>query len=117
MFVFHIVPGTGDVSNGMVVVARMLAKEQGEAEVVDLKRGIHGNIVFDMTGRSGVSPLQGKGGFDFFKKRRDAASPSHGDMEVRYVSILHVSDERLDFSLAENLFDGEADGLDLLEAH
>ena len=36
MKTLHIVPGTGDVSNGMVVVARMLAKEQGNAEVVDL---------------------------------------------------------------------------------
>lgn len=33
----HIVPGTDDVANGMVVVARFLAKEQGDAEVVDLK--------------------------------------------------------------------------------
>jgi len=35
-----------------------------------------------LTGRSGVSPLQGKGGFDFFKKRRDAASPSQCDEPV-----------------------------------
>ena len=33
----HIVPGTDDVANGMVVVANLLAKEQGDAEVVDLK--------------------------------------------------------------------------------
>ena len=37
----HIVPGTDDVANGMVVVARLLAKEQGDAEVVDLNHGIH----------------------------------------------------------------------------
>jgi len=41
MKVLHIVPGTDDVANGMVVVARMLAKEQGEAEVVDLNHGMH----------------------------------------------------------------------------
>ena len=35
--VLHIVPGTDDVANGMVVVAKLLAKEQGDAEVVDLK--------------------------------------------------------------------------------
>ena len=35
--VLHIVPGTNDVANGMVVVAKLLAKEQGDAEVVDLK--------------------------------------------------------------------------------
>ena len=35
--VVHIVPGVGDVANGMAVVARLLAKEQGDAEVVDLK--------------------------------------------------------------------------------
>ena len=34
--ILHIVPGCDDVANGMVVVARMLAKEQGDAEVVDL---------------------------------------------------------------------------------
>ena len=37
----HIVPGTDDVANGMVVVARLLAKEQGDAEVVDLNHGMH----------------------------------------------------------------------------
>ena len=39
--ILHIVPGTDDVANGMVVVARLLAKEQGDAEVVDLNHGIH----------------------------------------------------------------------------
>lgn len=38
--ILHIVPGTNDVSNGMVVVARLLAKEQGNAEVVDLNNGL-----------------------------------------------------------------------------
>ncbi len=36
----HIVPGKNDVSNGMSVVARLLAKEQGDAEVVDLKNAL-----------------------------------------------------------------------------
>lgn len=36
MKTIHIVPGTGDVANGMAVVAKLLAKEQGEAKVVDL---------------------------------------------------------------------------------
>ena len=35
--ILHIVPGTDDVTNGMSVVARLIAKEQGDAEVVDLK--------------------------------------------------------------------------------
>ncbi len=39
----HIVPGTEDVANGMVVVARMLAKEQG-GEVVDLKEVDRGKV-------------------------------------------------------------------------
>lgn len=34
--VLHIVPGTKDVANGMAVVAKLLAKEQGNAEVMDL---------------------------------------------------------------------------------
>lgn len=38
MKILHIVPGTNDISNGMVVVANLLAKEQGEAEVVDLNQ-------------------------------------------------------------------------------
>ena len=37
----HIVPGTDDESNGMSVVARLLAEEQGDAEVVDLKNSGH----------------------------------------------------------------------------
>ncbi len=41
MKILHIVPGTSDVSNGMVVVARLLAKEQGDAEVVDLNAGLN----------------------------------------------------------------------------
>ena len=41
MKILHIVPGMGDVANGMVVVAKLLAKEQGEAEVVDLNHEIH----------------------------------------------------------------------------
>ena len=41
MKILHIVPGTSDVSNGMVVVANLLAKEQGDAEVADLDHGIH----------------------------------------------------------------------------
>jgi len=36
MSIFHIVPGTDDAANGMAVVARLLAKEQGDAGVVDL---------------------------------------------------------------------------------
>ena len=39
--ILHIVPGINDVANGMVVVARFLAKEQGDAEVVDLNHEIH----------------------------------------------------------------------------
>ena len=39
--ILHIVPGTDDVTNGMVVVARLLAGEQGGAEVVDLNHEIH----------------------------------------------------------------------------
>ena len=38
--ILHIVPGTGDISNGMVVVANFIAKEQGNAKVVDLKHGL-----------------------------------------------------------------------------
>jgi glycosyltransferase involved in cell wall biosynthesis len=34
--ILHAVPGTSDVANGMVVVAKLLAKEQDEAIVVDL---------------------------------------------------------------------------------
>ena len=41
MKILHIVPGTNDVANGMVVVAKLLAKEQGDAEVVDLNGEIH----------------------------------------------------------------------------
>ena len=32
----HIVPGLGDVANGLAVIARLFAKEQGDADVVDL---------------------------------------------------------------------------------
>ena len=31
--VLHVVPGTDDVANGMVMVARLLAKEQVDADV------------------------------------------------------------------------------------
>lgn len=41
MRVVHIVPGVDDCANGMVVVARLLAGEQGDGEVVDLNHGIH----------------------------------------------------------------------------
>ena len=40
----HIVPGTEDVANGMVVVAKLLAKEQGDAEVVDLNDVDRGKV-------------------------------------------------------------------------
>ena len=40
----HIVPGTDDVANGMAVVAHLLAKEQGDADVVDLKNADKGMI-------------------------------------------------------------------------
>lgn len=36
----HIVPGVDDAANGLAVVVRLLAKEQGDAEVVDLKDGL-----------------------------------------------------------------------------
>jgi glycosyltransferase involved in cell wall biosynthesis len=36
----HIVPGVDDPANGLAVVARLLAKEQGDAEVVDLNDGL-----------------------------------------------------------------------------
>lgn len=38
----HIVPNVDDIANGMAVVARLLAGEQGDAEVVDLVHGMHG---------------------------------------------------------------------------
>ncbi len=41
MSILHIVSGMSDVANGMVVVAKLLAKEQGDAEVIDLNHGIH----------------------------------------------------------------------------
>ena len=41
MKILHIVPGTNDIANGMLVVAKLLAQEQGDAEVVDLNHGIH----------------------------------------------------------------------------
>lgn len=41
MKVLHIVPGVDDIANGMAVVSRFFAKEQGEAEVDDLNHGIH----------------------------------------------------------------------------
>ncbi len=44
MRIVHIVPGVEDIANGMVVVARLLAKEQGDAEVVDLKDVDRGRI-------------------------------------------------------------------------
>ncbi len=37
MKTLHIVPGLEDVVNGMAAVARMIAEEQGDAEVVDLR--------------------------------------------------------------------------------
>ena len=40
MKILHIVPGTSDISNGMVVVARLIAKEQGDASVLDLNSGL-----------------------------------------------------------------------------
>ena len=36
----HIVPGLDDAANGLAVVARLLASEQGDAEVVDLTDGL-----------------------------------------------------------------------------
>ena len=44
MKILHIVPGTEDVANGMVVVAKLLAKEQGDAEVVDLNDVDRGKV-------------------------------------------------------------------------
>ena len=41
MTILHIVPGTNDIANGMLVVAKLLAQEQGDAEVVDLNGEIH----------------------------------------------------------------------------
>lgn len=40
MKILHIVPGMSDVSNGMVVVAKLLAKEQSDVEVFDLRRSV-----------------------------------------------------------------------------
>ena len=44
MKVLHIVPGTRDISNGMVVVAKLLANAQGDATLVDLKTITWGQI-------------------------------------------------------------------------
>lgn len=46
--ILHIVPGTKDVSNGMVVVARLLAKEHGDAEVIDLNAGLNAVVRDDV---------------------------------------------------------------------
>lgn len=40
MRILHIVPGTSDISNGMVVVARLIAEEQRDAIVLDLNNGL-----------------------------------------------------------------------------
>ena len=55
MNILHIVPGADDVANGMARVARLLAKEQGDAEVVDLNRGKWG------TGNGELGMGSGKG--------------------------------------------------------
>jgi len=44
MRILHIVPGTDNVANGMVIAACLLAKEQGDAEVVDLKNTDSGKV-------------------------------------------------------------------------
>lgn len=40
MRILHLVPGVDDVANGMAVAARLIAREQGDAEVADLNREI-----------------------------------------------------------------------------
>ena len=40
----HVVPGTKEIANGMVVVARLLAKESGDATVVDLGEVTRRNV-------------------------------------------------------------------------
>ena len=39
--ILHIVSGIDDIANGMVVVARLLARVQGDAEVIDLNDGFN----------------------------------------------------------------------------
>lgn len=51
MKILHTVPGMSDVANGMVVVANLLAKEQDNAEVVDLNYG------FDRIGSRDVDEI------------------------------------------------------------
>ena len=44
MKILHIVPGLEDAANGMAVVARFLANEQGNARVIDLSRVEKGDV-------------------------------------------------------------------------
>ena len=58
----HIVPGADDVANGMARVARLLAKEQGDAEVVDLNNGKRGRYPPTTEGRSRRRRCPSRGG-------------------------------------------------------
>ena len=54
----HIVPGADDVANGMARVARLLAKEQGDAEVVDLS-AVSGQSLAVSEGRVSLGFVEG----------------------------------------------------------
>lgn len=83
--ILHIVPGTDDVTNGMVVVARLLAGEQGGAEVVDLNHEIHEKGVEEVWVHGMWLPKEWLACWRALKKGKRLVRMTHGSLSPVYL--------------------------------
>ena len=83
--ILHIVPGTDDVTNGMVVVAKLLAGEQGGAEVVDLNHEIHEKGVEEVWVHGMWLPKEWLACWRALKKGKRLVRMTHGSLSPVYL--------------------------------
>jgi glycosyltransferase involved in cell wall biosynthesis len=84
----HIVPGLGDVANGLAVIARLLAKEEGDADVVDLyanMREIHEKAVDEVWIHGMWQPREWIACSKVLRARKRLVRMTHGSLSPIYL--------------------------------
>ena len=98
MGVLHIVPGTDDIANGMVVVANLLAKEQGNEKVIDLRqeiRRIYGSDVEEVWVHGMWLPKEWLACWRALRAGKKLVRMTHGSLSPLYLKYQSPFKKRL----------------------
>ena len=88
----HVVPGVRDIANGMAVGARLIAKEQGEAAVVDVNHGacrLRGSDVDEVWVHGMWLPKEWLACWRALKAGKRLVRRTHGSLSPLYLVSAH----------------------------